>query len=327
MLREYIDTRYKTNKAMREELEEQIHMLQEEHQAAEEALKELQKDQDIEKSIFSPRSQLGGTPEKLAEIRTKLTETEKKLEATGTKQQAVQKEEQEMEQLLTEVLELQRVADGQAVGAKEEKVEALESPVTIENVDAEKEPETAEEQSEHIESERETESEAQNENLDNATNVVEIQTEKRHTVEQVNAEAKEEIKTGGEWGGSKKNEIVLGIPEKADETGVKESEKSKTESELEKVNEIGMTKETGSGESETTSEMSERSDEIKKENGEEEKQEQTLDMERLNDLLSDVYRKAEFCTAFLYSDKNKCRNLLKEMKKELKKYAEEIAGM
>ena len=60
---------------------------------------------------------------------------------------------------------------------------------------------------------------------------------------------------------------------------------------------------------------------------EKEIQEQTLDMERLNDLLSDVYRKAEFCTAFLYSDKNKCRNLLKEMKKELKKYAEEIAGM
>ena len=45
---------------------------------------------------------------------------------------------------------------------------------------------------------------------------------------------------------------------------------------------------------------------------EKEIQEQTLDMERLNDLLSDVYRKAEFCTAFLYSDKNKCRNLLKE---------------
>ena len=60
---------------------------------------------------------------------------------------------------------------------------------------------------------------------------------------------------------------------------------------------------------------------------EKEIQKQTLDMERLNDLLSDVYRKAEFCTAFLYSDKNKCRNLLKEMKKELKKYAEEIAGM
>ena len=54
----------------------------------------------------------------------------------------------------------------------------------------------------------------------------------------------------------------------------------------------------------------------------------SLDMERLNDLLSDVYRKAEFCTcSLLYSDKNKCRNLLKEMKKELKKYAEEIAGM
>ena len=63
------------------------------------------------------------------------------------------------------------------------------------------------------------------------------------------------------------------------------------------------------------------------EEAEEEKPEQTLDMERLNDLLSDVYRKAEFCTAFLYSDKNKCRTLLKEMKKELKKYAEEIAGM
>ena len=71
MLREYIETRYKMNKAMREELEKQIRTLQEEHQAAEEALKELQKDQDIEKSIFSPRSQLGGTPEKLAEIRTK----------------------------------------------------------------------------------------------------------------------------------------------------------------------------------------------------------------------------------------------------------------
>ena len=68
------------NKAMREELEKQIRTLQEEHQAAEEALKELQKDQDIEKSIFSPRSQLGGTPEKLAEIRTKLTETEKSWE-------------------------------------------------------------------------------------------------------------------------------------------------------------------------------------------------------------------------------------------------------
>ena len=72
MLREYIETRYKMNKAMREELEKQIRTLQEEHQAAEEALKELQKDQDIEKSIFSPRSQLGGTPEKLAEIRTTL---------------------------------------------------------------------------------------------------------------------------------------------------------------------------------------------------------------------------------------------------------------
>ena len=41
MLREYIETRYKMNKAMREELEKQIRTLQEEHQAAEEALKEL----------------------------------------------------------------------------------------------------------------------------------------------------------------------------------------------------------------------------------------------------------------------------------------------
>ena len=126
MLREYIETRYKTNKAMCEELEEQIHALQEERQAAEAALKELQKDQDVEKSIFSPRSQLGGTPEKLAEIRTKLTETEEKLEAADAKQQIVKKEGQEIEQLLAEVLELQQTADKQAVTVKAEKADEAE---------------------------------------------------------------------------------------------------------------------------------------------------------------------------------------------------------
>ncbi len=140
MLREYIETRYKMNKAMREELEKQIRTLQEEHQAAEEALKELQKDQDIEKSIFSPRSQLGGTPEKLAEIRTKLTETEKKLGAADIKCQAVRKEETEMEQLLDEVIRLQHATDEQATIPKEASVETIDV-----NTDIEKETEADEE--------------------------------------------------------------------------------------------------------------------------------------------------------------------------------------
>ena len=259
MLREYMETRYKMNKAMREELEKQIRTLQEEHQAAEEALKELQKDQDIEKSIFSPRSQLGGTPEKLAEIRTKLTETEKKLGAADIKCQAVRKEETEMEQLLDEVIRLQHATDEQATIPKEASVEAINV-----NTDIEKETEVNEELKQSKEEKNESE-------MTEQSDETETETEGR-------------------------DEAVADV--KSDLTGIENNTAIET----------------------VTPKRSEM--EIEKEI-----QEQTLDMERLNDLLSDVYRKAEFCTAFLYSDKNKCRNLLKEMKKELKKYAEEIAGM
>ena len=259
MLREYIETRYEMNKAMREELEKQIRTLQEEHQAAEEALKELQKDQDIEKSIFSPRSQLGGTPEKLAEIRTKLTETEKKLGAADIKCQAVRKEETEMEQLLDEVTRLQRAADEQATIPKKESVESINV-----NTEVEKEAEVAEE--------------------------LKRSKEEKNESEMTEQSGETETETEG------RDEAVADV--KSDLTGIENNTAIET----------------------VTPKRSEM--EIEKEI-----QEQTLDMERLNDLLSDVYRKAEFCTAFLYSDKNKCRNLLKEMKKELKKYAEEIAGM
>ena len=259
MLREYMETRYKMNKAMREELEKQIRTLQEEHQAAEEALKELQKDQDIEKSIFSPRSQLGGTPEKLAEIRTKLTETEKKLGAADIKCRAVRKEETEMEQLLDEVTRLQRAADEQATIPKKESVETINV-----NTEVEKETEVDEELKQSEEEKNESE-------MTEQSDETETETEGR-------------------------DEAVADV--KSDLTGIENNTAIET----------------------VTPKRSEM--EIEKEI-----QEQTLDMERLNDLLSDVYRKAEFCTAFLYSDKNKCRNLLKEMKKELKKYAEEIAGM
>ena len=247
------------NKAMREELEKQIRTLQEEHQAAEEALKELQKDQDIEKSIFSPRSQLGGTPEKLAEIRTKLTETEKKLGAADIKCQAVRKEETEMEQLLDEVIRLQRAADEQATIPKKESVETINV-----NTEVEKEAEVAEELKRSKEEKNESE-------MTEQSDETETETEGR-------------------------DEAVADV--KSDLTGIENNTAIET----------------------VTPKRSEM--EIEKEI-----QEQTLDMERLNDLLSDVYRKAEFCTAFLYNDKNKCRNLLKEIKKELKKYAEEIAGM
>lgn len=259
MLREYIETRYKMNKAMREELEKQIRTLQEEHQAAEEALKELQKDQDIEKSIFSPRSQFGGTPEKLAEIRTKLTETEKKLGAADIKCQAVRKEETEMEQLLDEVIRLQHATDEQATIPKEASVEAINV-----NTDIEKETEVDEELKQSKEEKNESE-------MTKQSDETETETEGR---DEAVADAKSDL-----------SEIENNA---AVETVTPEKKEMEMEKEI---------------------------------------QEQTLDMERLNDLLSDVYRKAEFCTAFLYSDKNKCRNLLKEMKKELKKYAEEIAGM
>lgn len=259
MLREYIETRYEMNKAMREELEKQIRTLQEEHQAAEEALKELQKDQDIEKSIFSPRSQLGGTPEKLAEIRTKLIETEKKLGAADIKCRAVRKEETEMEQLLDEVTRLQRAADEQAIIPKKESVETINV-----NTEVEKEAEVAEE----------------------------LKRSKEEKNESEMTEQSGETETETEGG----DEAVADV--KSDLTGIENN--TAIETVTPKRNEMEIEKEI---------------------------QEQTLDMERLNDLLSDVYRKAEFCTAFLYSDKNKCRNLLKEMKKELKKYAEEIAGM
>ena len=259
MLREYMETRYKMNKAMREELEKQIRTLQEEHQTAEEALKELQKDQDIEKSIFSPRSQLGGTPEKLAEIRTKLTETEKKLGAADIKCRAVRKEETEMEQLLDEVTRLQRAADEQATIPKKESVETINV-----NTEVEKEAEVAEE----------------------------LKRSKEEKNESEVTEQSDETETETEGG----DEAVADV--KSDLTGIENN--TAIETVTPKRNEMEIEKEI---------------------------QEQTLDMERLNDLLSDVYRKAEFCTAFLYSDKNKCRNLLKEMKKELKKYAEEIAGM
>lgn len=259
MLREYMETRYKMNKAMREELEKQIRTLQEEHQAAEEALKELQKDQDIEKSIFSPRSQLGGTPEKLAEIRTKLTETEKKMGAADIKCRAVRKEETEMEQLLDEVTRLQRAADEQATIPKKESVESINV-----NTEVEKEAEVAEE----------------------------LKRSKEEKNESEMTEQSDETETETEGG----DEAVADV--KSDLTGIENN--TAIETVTPKRNEMEIEKEI---------------------------QEQTLDMERLNDLLSDVYRKAEFCTAFLYSDKNKCRNLLKEMKKELKKYAEEIAGM
>ena len=259
MLREYIETRYEMNKAMREELEKQIRTLQEEHQAAEEALKELQKDQDIEKSIFSPRSQLGGTPEKLAEIRTKLTETEKKLGAADIKCRAVRKEETEMEQLLDEVTRLQRATDEQATIPKKESVESINV-----NTEVEKEAEVAEE--------------------------LKRSKEEKNESEMTEQSGETETETEG------RDEAVADV--KSDLTGIENNTAIET----------------------VTPKRSEM--EIEKEI-----QEQTLDMERLNDLLSDVYRKAEFCTAFLYSDKNKCRNLLKEMKKELKKYAEEIAGM
>lgn len=261
MLREYIETRYKMNKAMREELEKQIRTLQEEHQAAEEALKELQKDQDIEKSIFSPRSQLGGTPEKLAEIRTKLTETEKKLGAADIKCQAVRKEETEMEQLLDEVIRLQHATDEQATIPKEASVETINV-----NTDIEKETEADEELKQSKEEKNESEMTEQSDETETKT-----ETEGR---DEAVADAKSDL------------------TEIENNAAVETVTPKKKEMEMEK-----------------------------------EIQEQTLDMERLNDLLSDVYRKAEFCTAFLYSDKNKCRNLLKEMKKELKKYAEEIAGM
>ena len=259
MLREYIETRYEMNKAMREELEKQIRTLQEEHQAAEEALKELQKDQDIEKSIFSPRSQLGGTPEKLAEIRTKLTETEKKLGAADIKCRAVRKEETEMEQLLDEVIRLQHATDEQATIPKEASVEAINV-----NTDIEKETEVNEELKQSKEKKNESE-------MTEQSDETETETEGRD-------EAVADVKSD--------------LSEIENNAAVETVTPKKKEMEMEK-----------------------------------EIQEQTLDMERLNDLLSDVYRKAEFCTAFLYSDKNKCRNLLKEMKKELKKYAEEIAGM
>ena len=275
MLREYIETRYKTNKAMCEELEEQIHALQEERQAAEAALKELQKDQDVEKSIFSPRSQLGGTPEKLAEIRTKLTETEKKLEAADAKQQIVKKEGQEIEQLLAEVLELQQTADKQAVTVKAEKADEAEVIKPEQNETTSERPERS--------------GEMKKENGE---------TEKRSGKTDTNVER---------------------ISEEADERD-KEVASVMTQQDMSAADtESGATE--VAGDTETNAVM------LENEEAGEEKPEQTLDMERLNDLLSDVYRKAEFCTAFLYSDKNKCRNLLKEMKKELKKYAEEIAEM
>ena len=270
------------NKAMREELEKQIRTLQEEHQAAEEALKELQKNQDIEKSIFSPRSQLGGTPEKLAEIRTKLTETEKKLGAADIKCQAVRKEETEMEQLLDEVIRLQHATDEQATIPKEASVETINV-----NTDIEKETEVDEELKQSKEEKNESE-------MTEQSDETETETEDRSEIKkisEINTEAAGSIVT-------QPDETVADaksdLPEIENNAAVETVTPEKKEKEMEKEKEI---------------------------------QEQTLDMERLNDLLSDVYRKAEFCTAFLYSDKNKCRNLLKEMKKELKKYAEEIAGM
>lgn len=282
MLREYIETRYKMNKAMREELEKQIRTLQEEHQAAEEALKELQKDQDIEKSIFSPRSQLGGTPEKLAEIRTKLTETEKKLGAADIKCQAVRKEETEMEQLLDEVIRLQHATDEQATIPKEASVETINV-----NTDIEKETEVDEELKQSKEEKNESE-------MTEQSDETETETEDRSEIKkisEINTEATGSIVTQPDEAVADAKSDLSEIENNA---AVETVTPEKKEMEMEKEKEI---------------------------------QEQTLDMERLNDLLSDVYRKAEFCTAFLYSDKNKCRNLLKEMKKELKKYAEEIAGM
>ncbi len=268
------------NKAMREELEKQIRTLQEEHQAAEEALKELQKDQDIEKSIFSPRSQLGGTPEKLAEIRTKLTETEKKLGAADIKCQAVRKEETEMEQLLDEVIRLQHATDEQATIPKEASVETIDV-----NTDIEKETEADEELKQSKEEKNESE-------MTEQSDETETETEGRSEIKKIS-----EINT--EAAGS-----IVTQPDEAVADAKSDLSEIENNAAVETV-----------------------TPEKKEMEMEKEIQEQTLDMERLNDLLSDVYRKAEFCTAFLYSDKNKCRNLLKEMKKELKKYAEEIAGM
>lgn len=282
MLREYMETRYKMNKAMREELEKQIRTLQEEHQVVEESLKELQKNQDIEKSIFSPRSQLGGTPEKLAEIRTKLTETEKKLGAADIKCRAVRKEETEMEQLLDEVIRLQRATDEQATIPKKASIETINI-----NTEVEKETEVDEELKQSEKEKNESEVTEQSDETK-----METETEGRSQIKKIN-------KINTEAAGS--------IMTQPDETAA-DAKSDLTEIENNAAVETVTPKK-------------------KEMEMEKEIQEQPLDMERLNDLLSDVYRKAEFCTAFLYSDKNKCRNLLKEMKKELKKYAEEIAGM
>ena len=248
MLREYIETRYKMNKAMREELEKQIRTLQEEHQAAEEAL----------------------------------TETEKKLGAADIKCQAVRKEETEMEQLLDEVIRLQHATDEQATIPKEASVETINV-----NTDIEKETEVDEELKQSKEEKNESE-------MTEQSDETKTETEGRSEIKKIS-----EINT----------EAAGSIVTQPDETV------ADAKSDLSEI-------ENNAAVETVTPEKKEMEMEMEKEI-----QEQTLDMERLNDLLSDVYRKAEFCTAFLYSDKNKCRNLLKEMKKELKKYAEEIAGM
>ena len=102
MLREYIESLYNANKSELEELEKRMRTLMQDLSCAEEWMHNLLQNQNLDRNIFSPRSQWSEGQEKLSAAKSNLEEIRQKVEYTREKIEDSLKKREELKKMLEE---------------------------------------------------------------------------------------------------------------------------------------------------------------------------------------------------------------------------------
>lgn len=164
MLKEYIESLYDSNKEKLEELEKQLQKLMNDLVCAEEWLETVQKEQNTDQNIFSPRRRADGGHEKVDAAQMNLDSIKQKIEYVREKIEDSVKKKYEIENLLEEA---ETVIDTRAeISEKNKMYEGQENKSENEaEARVEVETEIQEETEKKIEKEVEIENEMQAEQI------------------------------------------------------------------------------------------------------------------------------------------------------------------
>ena len=305
MLKEYIINLMDVNQEEMGRYVEKLKKLQQEYQTGQEWIANLQKENDLEQNIFSPRIAAAGGLEKLAQAQEKQQAIEKEIEEVKKQLGELKKKEEEYKGLLRET-------DAQEASlTKDEKAEKKAEKKT--------EPEKEKKRTGEIFNETGEKQEDANGKVRHTHSLEAEEKQNVHT-EIADSENLKEVE-------KQKGSMEKSAPDVLEETAA--SEKIKAE----QVTKEETDRESGAEEQHSTEitdppvdlaakirEALDRKNRLLQADQENENLHKQI--AQFHTMLANLYSQTELCMALMNADRNKCKSEMHKMKKMIKKYAD-----